>query len=40
MDYLDVTNLIEELTQAGRVKARNVFGNQLIWRKDYTTNFK
>ncbi|MGG1068175.1 RHS repeat-associated core domain-containing protein, partial [Brevibacillus parabrevis] len=30
--------VIEELTQDGRVKARNVFGNQLIWRKDYTTN--
>ncbi|MED3501929.1 RHS repeat-associated core domain-containing protein, partial [Brevibacillus agri] len=30
--------VIEELTQDGRLKARNVFGNQLIWRKDYTTN--
>ncbi|MGM0714322.1 MAG: RHS repeat-associated core domain-containing protein, partial [Bacillota bacterium] len=30
--------VIEELTQDGRVKARNVFGNQLIWRKDFTTN--
>ncbi|MEK3743808.1 hypothetical protein NST23_14065 [Brevibacillus sp. FSL K6-0770] len=27
--------VIEELTQDGRVKARNVFGNQLIWRKHY-----
>ncbi|NTU32695.1 RHS repeat-associated core domain-containing protein [Brevibacillus sp. HB1.1] len=30
--------VIEELTQDGRVKARNVFGNQLIWRKDFASN--
>ncbi|MGG1895570.1 RHS repeat-associated core domain-containing protein [Brevibacillus formosus] len=32
--------VIEELTQDGRVKARNVFGNQLIWRKDYASNLE
>ncbi|MED1919519.1 polymorphic toxin-type HINT domain-containing protein, partial [Bacillus thuringiensis] len=32
--------VIEELTQDGRVKARNVFGNQLIWRKDYSANLE
>lgn len=30
--------IIEELTQDGKTKARNVFGNQLIWRKDYASN--
>ncbi|MGG4451226.1 RHS repeat domain-containing protein [Brevibacillus porteri] len=37
--YLD-GQVIEELTQDGRVKARNVFGNQLIWRKDYASNLE
>ncbi|WP_371811785.1 RHS repeat-associated core domain-containing protein [Brevibacillus sp. HB1.3] len=37
--YLD-GQVIEELTQDSRVKARNVFGNQLIWRKDYASNLE
>jgi len=31
-------HVIEELTQDGKVKARNVWGNKLIWRKDYSSN--
>jgi len=33
-------HVIEELTQDGKVKARNVWGNMLIWRKDYTSNLE
>ncbi|NGQ97128.1 type IV secretion protein Rhs [Brevibacillus sp. SYP-B805] len=31
-------NVIEEITYDGKVKARNVWGNKLIWRKDYVSN--
>lgn len=32
--------VIEELTQDGKSKARNIWGNRLIWRKDYTSNLE